>query len=150
MWWVRDSGTEDLSAIEDLVALVDGDGEDLQASQFVVAEDEGGGILGCARLRPYQGFLELASVAVRDGLRTRGVGREMVIRPLGRYHGPLYLVCEDREVGFFRRFDFGLIEPQEVPPSLAPKWRRYTARVGRINVMRRNASERPNAGAPAS
>ena len=79
MWWVRDSGTEDLSAIEDLVALVDGDGEDLQASQFVVAEDEGGGILGCARLRPYQGFLELASVAVRDGLRTRGVGREMVI-----------------------------------------------------------------------
>ena len=150
MWRARAAGPEDLPAIESLVALVAGDGEDLQAGQFVVVEDEGGGILGCARLRSYQGFFELASVAVRDGLRARGVGREMVATLLGRCQGLLYLVCEDREVGFFRRFGFGLIDPEDVPPGLAPKWRRYTAQVGRINVMRHDASDRPVGGAPAS
>ncbi|MDP6550412.1 MAG: GNAT family N-acetyltransferase [Dehalococcoidia bacterium] len=98
---MRAAEAEDLPAIDDLVALVDGDREDLRVDQFVVAEDEAGGILGCARLRPYRGFRELASVAVRDGMRDRGVGREMVTALLSRYRGPLYLVCEDREVGFF-------------------------------------------------
>mgnify|MGYP001249421644 FL=1 len=150
MWRVRPAGAEDLPAIEELVALVDGDGEDLQESQFVVVEDEAGSILGCARLRPYRGFRELASVAVRDGRRARGVGWEMVTTLSGRYQGPLYLVCEDREVGFFRRFGFVLIAPEDAPPGLAPKWRRYTAQIGRINVMRRDAPERRCDGAPAS
>ncbi len=132
------------------MALVEGDGEDLREGQFVVVEDEAESILGCARLKPYLGFRELASVAVRDGLRTRGVGREMVTALLGRYQGPLYLVCEDRGMGFFRRFAFVLIPPEEVPSSLAPKCRRYTAQVGRINVMRRDAPEGPGGGAPAS
>ncbi len=149
MWRVRPAGTEDLPAIEDLLGLVDGDREDLREDQFVVAEDEDGVILGCARLRPYRGFCELASVAVRDELRARGVGREMVTALLGRHQGPLYLVCEDREAGFFHRFGFRLIEPAEVPPSLAPKWRRYTAQIGRINVMRRDAAGEPGNGASA-
>ena len=81
------------------------------------------------------------------GLRARGGGREMVTALLRRHQGLFYLVCEDREVGFFHRFGFGLIEPEEAPPSLTPKWRRYTAQVGRVNVMRRDAAGGPGNGA---
>ncbi len=69
MWRVRPAGVADLPAIEDLVAAVDGDREDLREDQFVVAADEDGSILGSGRLIPYPGFCELASLGVRDGLR---------------------------------------------------------------------------------
>ncbi len=137
-----------MPAIEDLVAAVDGDREDLREDQFVVAEDEDGAILGCGRLVPYPGFRELASLGVRDGLRARGVGREMVTRLFDRYLGTIYLVCEDQVVGFFRRFGF---EPvADTPAALVPKWRRCNAQAVRINVMRRGFPEEQANGAPVS
>ncbi len=123
---------------------------DLREDQFVVAEDQDGTILGCARLRPYHDICELASVAVRDGLRAKWVGREMVARLLDRHQGSIYLICEDQTVDFFRRFGFDPIELVDMPAVLEPKWRRYTAQVGRINVMWRHAPEEPGNGASAS
>ena len=137
-----------MPAIEDLVAAVDGDREDLREDQFLVAEDEDGSILGCGRLIPYTGFCELASLGVRDGLRATGIGREMVTKLYDLYQGPIYLVCEDHVVDFFRRFGF---EPvADTPAELAPKWRRCDAQAAHVNVMLRAFPEEQAGGASVS
>jgi len=113
----------------------DGDRENLADDQFVVAEDEDRAILGCGRLRPYPDFCELASLAVVQEARARGVGREIVSSLLERYQGPIYLICEDNVVDFFRRFGFGLIPETDMPVGLRAKWEYFAALAGHMNVM---------------
>lgn len=135
-WQLRSAQAENLPAIKALVASEGGDTEDLQAEQFVVAQDDDGTILGCGRLKAYPDCIELASMAVVKGARATGIGRGIVNKLLERHQGPIHLICEDDVVGFFRRFGFELIPPSETPLGLAPKWQRYAAQVGHINVMR--------------
>jgi N-acetylglutamate synthase-like GNAT family acetyltransferase len=137
-WQVRKGRPEDLPVIEQLVASVDGDLENLKAEQFVVALDSEQRIIGCGRLKPYPGFCELASIAVKDEWRASGVGRAVVSQLLRSYQGPVYLICEDDVVDFFRRFGFDLIPTSEMLPGLQSKWERYVAEVGHLNVMRRD------------
>ena len=82
MWQVREALADDMAAIERLVAQVSGDHYRLEPGQFVAAESESAGILGCGRLRPYPGFCEVASLAVDEHRRTKGVGRAIVARLL--------------------------------------------------------------------
>ena len=137
-WRVRPARPEDLPGIAELVASVGGDLEDLQAEQFVVALDTEGHIIGCGRLKPYPGFCELASIAVKDQWRSTGVGRAVVSQLLISHQGPIYLICEDDVVEFFRRFGFDLVPMSERVSGLQSKLERYIAEVGHINVMRRD------------
>jgi amino-acid N-acetyltransferase len=137
-WRVRPARADDLPGIRALVASVDGDLEDLQAQQFVVATDADGQVIGCGRLKPYPGFCELASIAVQDEWRAAGVGRAVVQRLLESHHGPVYLICEDDVVEFFRRFGFDLVPRSEMAAGLQSKLERYIAQAGSINVMRRD------------
>ena len=111
--------------------------EDFEACQFLAARTESGLLVGCGRLKPYPGFCELASLAVSDEWRTSGVGRAIVTELLSLDVGPIYLICEDDVVDFFRRFGFGLIPNTEMLAGLQSKWERYVAKTGHINVMRR-------------
>ncbi len=138
MLQVRPARDEDLPGIDRLVASVGGDQEDLAADQFRVGQADDGRIVGCGRLKPYPGFCELASLAVAEEWRASGVGREIVSQLLQRHQGPVYLICEDDVVDFFRRFGFGLIHMSEMLPGLTTKWERYVAELGHINVMRRD------------
>ncbi len=138
MWKVRPAKVTDIIAIEGLLVSADGDLENLAEDQFVVAEDEDGAILGCGRLRPYPDFCELASLAVAQDARARGVGRGIVSSLLELYQGPIFLICEDNVVDFFRRFDFGLIPETDMPAGLRPKWEYFAAVAGRMNVMWRD------------
>ena len=126
-----------MPAIERLLVSVEGDRENLAGDQFVVAEDEDGAILGCGRLRPYHDFCELASLAVDQEARAVGVGREIVSSLLKRYQGPIYLICEDNVVNFFRRFRFECIPETDMPAGLHPKWEYFAALTGHMNVMSR-------------
>jgi N-acetylglutamate synthase-like GNAT family acetyltransferase len=112
--------------------------EDLQAEQFVVALDRQQQVIGCGRLKPYPGFCELASIAVKDQWRVSGVGRAVVSQLLKSHPGPIYLICEDNVIDFFRRFGFNLVSMSEVLPGLQSKLDRYIALVDHINVMRRD------------
>lgn len=125
-----------MAAIEALVAAVGGDLEDLREEQFVVAVEDRG-ILGCARLRPHPDCWELASVAVAAGAQARGIGGSVVKRLLEPRQGPIYLICEDHVVGFFRRFDFSIIPTSQLPSGLGPKWQRYRAQAMTLNLMLR-------------
>ena len=126
-----------MPAIQALVAAVAGDGDGLQQDQFVVAEGNDGVILGCGRLRPYPAFCELASLAVSDEARARGVGRDIVNSLLARYQGAIYLICEAEVVDFFRHFGLELIPETGMPEGLRPKWDFYCAQAGAMNLMRR-------------
>lgn len=135
MWQVREARAEDLTAIEKLVESVDGDLYQLDQGQFVVAESQGGMILGCGRLRPYPEFCELASLAVDQEQRTNGVGRAIVTRLLELYTGDIYLICEDHVVSFFSRFGFRPAPLDEMPEGLQPKWQYFRNLVSSMNVM---------------
>ena len=136
-WQVGPAGPADMAAIEQLVASVGGDTGELQAEQFVVARDARDRVIGTVRLRPYDGFCELASLAIGEEWRASGVGRALVDRLLESHQGPVYLICEDHVVDFFRRFGFQLIPRSEAPPGLESKMEWYIAEAGHINVMRR-------------
>jgi N-acetylglutamate synthase-like GNAT family acetyltransferase len=137
-WRVRPARAEDLPGIEKLVTAVGGDLEALRVEHFIVAADADERIIGCGRLKPYPGFCELASIAVADQWRSAGVGRAVVRRLLESHQGPVYLLCEDNVVDFFRRFGFDLVPMSEMVAGLQSKLERYVAEVGRINVMRRD------------
>ena len=124
-----------MAAIEALVTMVAGDREGLRADQFVVADDEDGALLGCGRLRPYPEFCEMASLAVAENVRAKGVGQAIVSSLLERYQGPIYLICEDDVVDFFRRFVFELVPETEMPVGLRPKWEYFCAHAASLNVM---------------
>ena len=134
---VRLARPEDLADIRVLVASVDGDLDDLVADQFAVAQAASGDIVGCGRLKPYPGFCELASLAVKEGWRAAGGGRDVVSKLLEIHTSTIYLVCENNVVDFFRRFGFELIPVSEMLPGLRSKWEHYYTELGHMNVMRR-------------
>ena len=138
-WIVEPARPGDLPAIAELVAAVGGDLEDLLAEQFLVGRTHQGITVGCGRVKPYSGFYELASLAVDEKWRNSGLGRSIVAELVTWHEGPIYLMCEDDVVDFFRRFGFVLIPTSEMLTGLQSKWRRYVDQLGHINVMRRYA-----------
>ena len=137
-WQAGVAHADDVEQIKNLVESVGGDLERLQPQQFIVARDSDQRIIGCVRLKPYPGFYELASLAIASEWRASGVGREVVNSILKSHQGPVYLICEDQVIEFFRRFGFGLIPMSEILPGLESKIARYAAEAGHINVMRRD------------
>ena len=129
----------DLPAIAELVAAVGGDLDDLLAGQFLVGRAQQGKIVGCGRVKPYSGFYELASLAVDGEWRDSGLGRSIVAELVTWHEGPIYLMCEDDVVDFFRKFGFALIPMSEMLTGLQAKWQHYVDQLGHINVMRRYA-----------
>ena len=138
MWEIEAAKAADMPEIEDLIAAVGGDLVDLATDQFVVAKSEDARILGCGRLRSYPEFCEIASMAVADDFRTKGIGREIIERLLEMYEGTIYLVCDDDVVGFFRRFEFSLLPESDMPDGLRPKWDYFCSPAGSMNLMRRS------------
>ncbi len=102
-----------------------------------IASTPTGFVLGCGRLRPYSDFCELASLAVSSHVRAGGLGREIVNSLLERYSGPIYLICENGVVDFFRRFGFASILDREMPAGLGPKWDYFAGLAGPMNLMLR-------------
>jgi len=82
---------------------------------FVVADDGGGEVIGCAHLDEYSPSLaELRSLAVAPSCQGTGVGRELVsgIEELARIrdHATLFAVSNDE--AFFGKYAF---QPRHIP-----------------------------------
>ena len=127
-----------MPAIHGLVSYVDGDPHELNASEFLVAEDTGGAIIGCGRLRSYPEFRKMASLVADQSVRTHGLDQALVAGLPDMDLGKIYLVCEDRLVEFFQSFDFSLFPAEDMPDGLRPKWQYYCSDVGLMNVMVRS------------
>jgi len=136
-WQVGPALPKDLDQIEKLIGSVGGDQDRIETDQFAVARDANQQVIGCARLKPYTEFVELASLAVSEELRGCGVGQEIISRLLQEQQGPIYLLCEDHLIGFFRGFGFDLIPITDMLPGLESKLEWYITQAGHINVMKR-------------
>lgn len=128
----------DMPAVNQLLSSVDGDLHQLNPEEFLVAEDVDGAVIGCGRLRPYPAFCEIASLAVGESARTRGLGRAIVAGLLDRYPGTVHLMCEDRLVDFFKSFGFRPVPQEDMPQGLRPKWQYYADKAGPMNIMVRS------------
>jgi N-acetylglutamate synthase-like GNAT family acetyltransferase len=102
-----------------IAALVRGAGInpfDLRWQRFLVA-DEGGRVIGAVQIKLHgDGSRELASLAVVPERRGQSVGSALVGALLAAETGPIYLTCADRLEGYYVRFGFRRLEPDEMPP----------------------------------
>jgi len=143
------SGGADEHFIWTLLKDNDLDRDNFNINDFFVAENGPLGMfLGCARMRNLGDTLELASVAVMPGERGKGVGSKLVqnIIKWARYV-PIHLICEPKEVWFFKRFGFEVT--QEIPDSLLPKLKQYEEKCEEICVMRLESNTQKLSGASA-
>lgn len=105
--------------LEDSDLTTAGIGDGLE--HFVVAEGEGGGLIGVAGLEPYGGAGLLRSVAVAPAARGIGLGQALTRAILERAAGlgitDLYLLTTTAE-GFFPRLGFRLVSRAQVPRAL--------------------------------
>ena len=92
----------------------------LQWPRFIVAE-EAGEIVGVGQVKPHRdGTRELASIAVVPERQGRGIGSEIVKALIAREHGEvLHLTCRSQLQGYYERFGFHRLEPQEFPRYFA-------------------------------
>ncbi len=75
--------------------------------RFVVIEDQGGGIVACGQVKPHgDGARELASLAVAEGWRGRGLARAVIEHLKRRAGPPLWLTCREGLVPLYARYGF--------------------------------------------
>lgn len=84
--------------------------------EFVVAEGEGGAMLGCGALHVmWQNLAEIRTLATAPQARGKGVGMALVSALLERARDLRVdsVFCLTFEVGFFKRLGFRVMENQE-------------------------------------
>mgnify|MGYP001565310879 CR=1 FL=1 len=113
---------DDLSRIICLVNSVDGDLDDIYLEQFIVVRDKNE-IVGCGRLKDFDYFNEIASIAVTQKYRKRGIGEKIVEYLIDVSDKPIFLLCVDENVGFFKKFGFK--ETETYPDELLGKIEKY-------------------------
>jgi amino-acid N-acetyltransferase len=88
---------------------------------FIVAEAEPGGLVGCAAVHVATDRIgELKALAVADAAQGRGIGRELVARSLeeGRRLGLERLFCLTYQVDFFARLGFVKVDRSRLPEKV--------------------------------
>ena len=96
-------------------------GVERYVQNFVIAEDEIGGLIGIAGLETYENNGLLRSVAVRKDSRGKGVGRTLVNAVLGDARakglGKVYLLTDDAS-GYFERLGFQIVDRKDVDTTV--------------------------------
>jgi amino-acid N-acetyltransferase len=124
---VRGATLGDVPALEALMAPYVATGDLLPRSnydlcrhirEYVVAEDRGGGIVGCGSLKVYSRALgEIAGLAVRADWQGTGVGRDLLRRLVAdaRGQGLVELLALTRKPTFFQKLGFVAAEREHFP-----------------------------------
>jgi len=88
----------------------------LHWQNFLVAKDRRRRLIGCGQLKPHgRRSIELASIAVEEEYRNRGVARTVIEELLEGAPRPLYLVCLPRLSSFYERFGFTAANAGHLP-----------------------------------
>ena len=114
---VRRADREDNKAIHTLIHSVHINPLNLDWRRFIVAVAPQGDFLGCGQMKKHgDGSLELASIAVKEKSRSRGVARAMILELLlEEEKRPVYLMCRAQLSLFYKKFRFHPIELEEMP-----------------------------------
>jgi N-acetylglutamate synthase-like GNAT family acetyltransferase len=122
----RRATAKDQGPIRSLILSVGINPRGLDWRRFIVAVDERDKVVGCGQVKPHpDGSRELASIAVRQKLRKKGVASEVIRRLMDESGPPLWLMCRASLVGFYERFGFTAGTIQSAAPfGVLTGWRR--------------------------
>jgi len=115
---IRKATPEDSLPIRALIHAVRINPMSLDWRHFVVAVDLSGGLLGCGQVKVHSdGSHELASIAVRESARGKGIARAVIETLLeSETFRPMYLMCRSRLEPLYARFGFQPVQVNEMPP----------------------------------
>jgi N-acetylglutamate synthase-like GNAT family acetyltransferase len=126
---IRPAGKEDFPAIRGLIHAVRINPMGLDWRRFLIAVGPGNRFSGCGQIKLHtDGSRELASIAVTDEFRGRGVARALIEALLARETSrPLYLMCRAELKPLYARFGFEEADGDNLP--------RYFQRIKRIERL---------------
>jgi len=114
---IRPATEADAKPIRDLIFAVQINPMGLDWRRFMVAVAPGEEFVGCGQIKPHgDGSRELASIAVREDFRGRGVARSIIEDLLARNPPPLYLMCRSVLGPFYEKFGFRELTREDMPP----------------------------------
>ena len=136
----------DSSSIRALIRAVHINPLGLDWRRFIVAVTPEGEMIGCGQIKPHKdGSRELASIAVVQAWRRRGVARAIIAYLIAANPGRLYLTCRSSLGPFYEKFGFSA-SPEPEMPLYFRRIKRLVTLLGvnrstgnQLLVMRRNA-----------
>lgn len=119
------AGLEDESAIFELLKELNGDRSKFDIARFYIAKVDNN-LIGCVRVKMLEGgCLELSSLTVNKNYQGRGIGSRLVegllLKELVR---PIFLFTESNKERFYRKFNFNIVEPSELPAEFRKEYDR--------------------------
>jgi N-acetylglutamate synthase-like GNAT family acetyltransferase len=135
---LRPARVEDFNTIRKIIHQVGINPMGLHWERFILAVDVEGEIIGCGQIKIHgDGSRELASIAVIEAWRNRGVASKIIRRLMEDESGRLFLTCRMGLGSFYQRFDF-----RQAPPADLPAYfRRLSRLVGLLRALHLMPSE---------
>ena len=91
----------------------------LNWQRFLLAVSDSGEVIGCGQIKPHRdGSQELASIAVTEDWRGRGVAGEIIRQLAAQHQGPLYLMCRSELEPMYQKHGFRSLSTDEMPRYL--------------------------------
>lgn len=114
--------------IRDLLEELEGDRSEFDISRFYVAKFNNN-LIGCVRTKIISdSCLELASLAVQKKYQRNGIGsrliEELLLKEVGR---PIFLLTELNKETFYKKFNFHIINPLELPSVFKKEYDRIVS-----------------------
>ncbi|MEJ2550434.1 MAG: GNAT family N-acetyltransferase [Anaerolineales bacterium] len=126
---IRPANATDSSEIKRLVRSERLNPLGLNWRRFLIAEDRGGGLLGCVQVKKHGGeAMELSSLVVTPVWRGRGVAGALIEYVQQRSNSPLWLTCRSGLIPFYSRFGFREIRD----PAQMPRYFKLTRIFGKL------------------
>lgn len=114
---LRPARESDLSAIRHLINQVGINPIGLHWERFVLAVDSLEEMIGCGQVKIHSdGSRELASIAVVERWRGKGVASKIIEHLIKAERGRLYLTCRLELGTFYQRFGFHQADLHQLPP----------------------------------
>jgi amino-acid N-acetyltransferase len=112
---LRPAQSSDFPQIRDLIHAVHINPLGLSWEHFILAVTPQDEMVGCGQVKTHRdGSRELASIAVVQEWRGKGVARVIIEKLIEIHPGELYLTCRASLQPFYERFGFKVIESQQM------------------------------------
>jgi N-acetylglutamate synthase-like GNAT family acetyltransferase len=131
----RKSTAEDLPQIIELLEKVRGDGQNMDKEDFLVAALRQK-IIGCGRIKEMEdNSFELASVAVAEQFRNKGIGGKLVRMLIAQNkRRPIYLMCRKSRQNFYEKYGFREIEENELSSAVRKEFIPRRDRLAKLGI----------------